>query len=502
MAMLLPMGQVLQAMQGEIIRLGEANAQGAVASAEQTVGVALNLLSTRASQGAAGVRAQFARLAAALESISGDPEAFRSEASGVERLHAQLTAVSSVNDLDELESSWRICLREFEALVARDIREERLSAVRHQSLISTLVDWEVGDLQGQLSGTQGKVQESTTIDGPKLEAYLRDRFDEPDLTVTSFRALPGGFGKETSLFEVQGRAISGGYVLRRDPVTPHVDNDCHRINHEFEVIRAVRERGFPAPEAVWCDLEHRLLPGGHFLVMRRAPGVAAGSVFAAHGSVPSDLSETLANILARLHALPELEELGVRTDSINPERARLSLSECTRQYVARWLEVYQGTDHLPSPATLSLFGWLLAHVPSNAGRPVLLHGDIGFHNFLFQEGQGTDVERQLSVVLDWEFAHLGDPAEDLAYVRNTLGNTLDWPQFLTHYREAGGAEISDDRIRFFEVWGHVRNAAGAGMVAAQLARGDMLELKGVLLPHLYVPMFLRAAQASIDRDVF
>lgn len=506
--MLLPIEQTLHALSEAIPTLKSSDASTAVASAEQSIGLALGLLLAREQRGPKAVLAQFHGLEKAMDSVAEELaqldglEGLSGRGGALEALRARLAASSRLTDLQALEHAWRSILQELEALVAVGIHDRRLNAAQREKLSRILVQWESADLQSQMAGAGGNEGDaaSLAIDGPRLQVYLRDRFSEPGLTVTSFRSLPGGFGKQTYLFAVQGRAISGDFVLRRDPEFNIVANDCHFVSVEFEVIRAVHALGFPAPQTEWCDTEHKLLPGGDFMVMRRAPGSAAGSVFSAQVAVPADLSKTLAHILARLHGLPPIQELTMLAGSINANLAKLSIADCTRQYLEEWFTLYRATPHLPSAAILSIFGWLLEHIPASTGQPCLLHGDIGFHNFLFNGEEGSN-ERELSVVLDWEFAHIGDPAEDLAYVRNTLGTALDWPAFLAEYRAAGGVEVSDERIRFFEVWGHLRNAAASSLAAAQLVHGETRELKMVLLPHLYIPMFLRAAQAAIDRPL-
>jgi aminoglycoside phosphotransferase (APT) family kinase protein len=226
--------------------------------------------------------------------------------------------------------------------------------------------------------------------------------------------------------------------------------------------------------------------------MRRAAGIAGGSVFGATQEVPVDLAATLAHILAQLHALPEMDELHDVTDSINHELWRSRLGDCVHRYLERWSDTFAREPHLPSPGIAALFRWVLENMPDfPSGRPVLLHGDIGFHNFLFDDGR-------LTAVLDWEHAHLGDPAEDLAYVRNTLGSALDWPRFLQAYRDFGGAEVSACRVHFFQIWGHLRNAAAAHLATGSFANGTTHEPKLALLPHHYVPVFLRTASALID----
>ena len=66
----------------------------------------------------------------------------------------------------------------------------------------------------------------------------------------------------------------------------------------------------------------------------------------------------------------------------------------------------------PLPELELVFGWFRGRAPT-AGATVLVHGDFKPGNTLLR---GDEV----AVMLDWEFAHLGDPLEDLGWVTNPL----------------------------------------------------------------------------------
>lgn len=489
--MLLPADRILGAIALELSQIEGLNGDSKQGSTRQSLDIGLRLLRTRERDGRKAIHTQLRQLSQALspllDSLCRIPglEALTGE------LQASIERALAKDDLQLLEQEWRQVLAATADLVRQAGRAPQASQALHEQLSQALTQWEAADLQQQLEHDDAAESGSTPFDGPQLQHYLQQRFDDQGLLVTRFQPLAGGFGKQTFLFEVEGSKLNGAFVMRRDTEEPLIDNDCHRIHQEYEVIRAVHAEGFPAPDAVWLDTEHALLPGGDFLIMTRAPGEPGGSVFAAQGAIPQDLTATLAGILARLHNLPPLSALKACNESINAERWALPLGECVDSYLRDWFETFLSEEHLPSPAIVSQFNWLLANVPQAAGTPVLLHGDIGFHNFLFDNGK-------LSAVLDWEFAHLGDPAEDLAYVRNTLGGALDWPAFMSAYQAAGGQPVEESRLRFFQVWGHLRNAASANIAAAKFADAQATGLKLVMLPHLYIPQFLRAAQAVID----
>jgi aminoglycoside phosphotransferase (APT) family kinase protein len=102
--------------------------------------------------------------------------------------------------------------------------------------------------------------------------------------------------------------------------------------------------------------------------------------------------------------------------------------------------------------------WLRQNEPPLPERLVLLHGDFRIGNMM--------VDRQgLSGVLDWEFAHIGDPAQDLGwpFVRTwrfkvdhlRFGGIAPAEPFLQAYSAASGRSIPAERIFYWEVFGNV-----------------------------------------------
>jgi aminoglycoside phosphotransferase (APT) family kinase protein len=497
--MLLPSEALLIAIRSEFARL-QTELPGGEASAVQAIGVVLQLLLGREQGDVAQIRQQVEVLRRRLAETAAELPASSDLAASTDlrrslaAVISQLDATQEADNLLAAERAWRNSVEALEAFAARVAAETTLDAASRTRLGLMLCTWERDDLSGPMKRSthaQAASAVNSEITAQSLQAYLRDRFKDGSLEVTACRRLPGGFGKQTYLFECAGHDFSGSFVLRRDLAEPVIENDCHRIAREYRLVRAVHERGFPAPDAVLLDTEHALLPGGDFMIMRRSPGVAGGSVFTSKGQVPAELVQTLADILARLHGLPPLEELGELTDSIRVHQWDMPLRDCVHSYIDEFRALFEREPHFSSPALVTLFGWLLTHIPRMDGKPVLLHGDIGFHNFLFHEGR-------LSAVLDWEFGHLGDPAEDLAYACNTLGDALDWTSFHAAYRAAGGREIDARRVQFFRVWGHVRNACASNLIAAKFAAGRLEDLKLAVLPNVYIPQFLDAALRLIE----
>ena len=372
-----------------------------------------------------------------------------------------------------------------EALIAESAAGS-LDAASRSELTRVLALWEVTDRRSLTDAeNEAGAEQDERITQERFETYLQDRFGEPDLKVASFRPLPGGFGKQTILVSVEGRAINGTLVIRRDPRVPLPDNDCHRVRNEYPVIRAAFDHGFPAPDALWLDTEHRLLPGPDFFVMRMSPGKTGGNVFRSTQDLSQQLVDVLASGVARLHTLPPLVELGDLTDSIRADRWELSIQEATRLYVQGWFDLFRASTHNPSPTLMALYGWVLNNIPDAPGRPVLVHGDVGFHNMLIDQGS-------LSALVDWEFAHIGDPAEDLGSIRNSLGDAM-WDDVMLAYKAAGGPEIDAQRLHFFRVWQHVRNASASNLAMGKFQTGEVTDLKLAYTGHYHFPLFIKAA---------
>jgi aminoglycoside phosphotransferase (APT) family kinase protein len=73
-------------------------------------------------------------------------------------------------------------------------------------------------------------------------------------------------------------------------------------------------------------------------------------------------------------------------------------------------------------------------------------------------------------IFDWEFGHLGDPAEDLAWpcVRSwrfghdalRLGGVGKAEDFFDAYRQAGGPAVDHEAVHYWEILGNLRWAVG------------------------------------------
>lgn len=118
--------------------------------------------------------------------------------------------------------------------------------------------------------------------------------------------------------------------------------------------------------------------------------------------------------------------------------------------------------------------WLEAHRPPPTGHTVV-HGDYRMGNLL------VDVSG-LQGVLDWELAHAGDPAEDIGWLTappwrfggtGAVGGFGPLDEFLTAYVNAGGTAVTENTVRWWQVYATLKWAVICALQAAAHLSGAM-----------------------------
>jgi aminoglycoside phosphotransferase (APT) family kinase protein len=256
--------------------------------------------------------------------------------------------------------------------------------------------------------------------------------------VEGLTRLSGGASKETWSFDAVGDdGTRTGLILRRDPAGR--PGEPGALDREAAAISLAYGAGLPVPQVLLCSPDRAL--GRPGMVMRRVEGetiarrILRDDRFAAARRV---LVSQLAGFAARLHALdvpaslPQPDPLALLRDQLDAfgrpsEVFELALTELER-------------DRPP------------------ARGPVLVHGDFRLGNLIV----GPD---GLRAVLDWELVHAGNPAEDLGWLcvkawRFGAGPAVAGmggrEDLLAAYLAAGGADISQAELRWWEILGTLR----------------------------------------------
>jgi aminoglycoside phosphotransferase (APT) family kinase protein len=286
-----------------------------------------------------------------------------------------------------------------------------------------------------------------------VQLYLDARFRGDAVRVRSCHQIPGGRSKLTVLLSVEANAqLPEEMVLRIDAPGSAINTT---VRDEFPVLDAMFRAGIAAPEPLWVEVDSRPL-GAPFLAMRRMPGSAAGDLWGAEKVSPA-IGLALAEALAGVHS--------ANVHAIWPD-APPAARQAAENMIGTFEQSWRVGDSTPSLAMEGAFGWLKRHLFCIEGPTVAVHGDAHFANLLA-------VGDTLVCLLDWEFAHPGHPADDLAYCRGYVETIMSWTDFIAHYRDHGGPAVTEDQLRFFAVWGHLRNITYGANMLRDIAAGDI-----------------------------
>ena len=285
--------------------------------------------------------------------------------------------------------------------------------------------------------------ERPVVDTARLESYLKNRFENyPDLSVTRCQMIVGGFSKTTVMFDVcwTKNAEPERMFMRKDLPVLFMDKTVH---NEYPLLESLYKAGLSVPEPYWLESDAGIFDGA-FYVMKAIPGSSDVSSWSEHA--PS-VSEQLAKILATLHSY----DAGQVLDSFAIENAGIAMEK----EIEFWRKLYARRRSKRHPLIELVLAWLDRNIPEELySRPArIVHGDVGFHNLMVDNGKVT-------ALLDWEFAHAGDPSEDLLYIKPFVEQFGLWDEFYKSYQAAGGISASTECENFVKVWSYARNAIG------------------------------------------
>lgn len=257
-------------------------------------------------------------------------------------------------------------------------------------------------------------------DHAPLAAWLACAVSASRIDIRVAARLSGGAVQENWRIDV---AVADGplagehaWVLRTDAAA-RIAVSLDRAA-EFKVLEAAHSAGVKVarPIARCADAD---VIGAPFLVQAFVAGTAQARRLVRDpelGRYGETLAADLGAELARIHAItPEAAPaLGILPLPIRPP---------ARAAVEMLRKALDGASE-PRPALEHILVWLDANAPER--RPLaLVHGDYRTGNYL------VDGDR-LAAVLDWEFAHWGDPHEDIGWF------TARCWRFGADDREAGG----------------------------------------------------------------
>lgn len=308
--------------------------------------------------------------------------------------------------------------------------------------------------------------------------------------------LPGGHSNLTYLLR---DAVGRELVIRRPPQGELLPK-AHDMWREYRIIDGLWPTAVPVAEPI-TYVDDRELCDVHFYVMGKVEGVALYTAEEVAGWLDEPArqraAESFIDTLAALHAI---------------DPADVGLAELGRPdaYVARQLKTWYGSWNASIEAARhdearlhELHDLLVSRMPEQ-GPGRVVHGDFGPHNCLFS------ADGQVTGVLDWEIATLGDPLADMAYSINAWVEPGDpgvygadpptaLPGFpsrddlIARYAAATGADLSN--LAYYRAFNSFKTACILHGVYARYMAGQK-STEGVDLPVLFARIGL-----SLDNAV-
>jgi len=242
-----------------------------------------------------------------------------------------------------------------------------------------------------------EVREGEELNMLTIASFLKDSIKGIDGPV-SIKQFPGGFSNLTYSILVGDRAM----VLRRPPFGKK-SKTAHDMNREYKILSTLYPI-FPYCPKPLAYTEDESIMGCSFYVMERIPGIILRKNIPTEmpfsGTQARKLCENMIDLLYRLHTL-DYNNIGLG-DFGKPQ------GYVNRQ-VTGWIKRYRNARTPDVPDFETIMAWLEKNQPPDSEFSGIIHNDYKFDNLVLNPNNPTEI----TGILDWEMATLGDPLMDL-----------------------------------------------------------------------------------------
>ena len=312
-----------------------------------------------------------------------------------------------------------------------------------------------------------------------LQQFLARQWPDADeITIEAFAVITGGYSEETYRFDAcvarNGERQTYPMILRKDPPdSANILLSSRQLEHEL-ICAVGQHTTIPVCKSHFVEMDPHTF-GQPAMLLERVRGSGEPSALF-NGGANADQLESVATqlceLMAQLH-LTDPKKLNPNGALDDPRNIGLDVSNWD-SYMDGMLDYYvreyPNLAFDPLPAYYDSFLWMRRNKP----RPmpvVLVHGDFNPANFLYENGQVT-------ALIDWENSHMGDPREDLGWLKqmdmlsatDIYGSVKVDGGFLGHYNKLTGFNVTPEEVEYFRVF----TAANIGtpVVAAVKRRLD------------------------------
>jgi aminoglycoside phosphotransferase (APT) family kinase protein len=242
-----------------------------------------------------------------------------------------------------------------------------------------------------------EVRAGEELDRDKIYAFIRAAIPgmRGEFGLTQF---PSGWSNLTYLLKIGERE----FVLRRPPIGKKAKT-AHDMSREYRVLKAIKPHYRYCPEALLYTEDASII-GCPFFVMERLHGIVPKTELPKGIRIPPNqaraLSENFIKAFAELHLI-DYQKAGLG-DFGKPQGY-------VRRQVEGWSQRYRDARTDDAPRLEEVMRWLHDKMPPESGRVCVIHNDYKLNNALLN----PQTPAEITGILDWEMATIGDPLMDL-----------------------------------------------------------------------------------------
>jgi aminoglycoside phosphotransferase (APT) family kinase protein len=272
------------------------------------------------------------------------------------------------------------------------------------------------------------------------------------------RRMGGGASKEQFLFDLVDPASGAAeqFVLRMDPLEGIVET-CR--TREAQLLVVIGDT-VPAPPVAFVDGDGRHMGQPAMITSFVRGATKPRDATAGPSGIGIVIGERasaalIPQYLDNLVAIHGFDFAGADLSTYAVPKA--GTNQAALWQLNFWARVLADDELEASPLLTYTACWLRERAPVCA-QPLMLHGDYRLGNFMFDEDS-----LEMTAVLDWELAHIGDFHEDIAYSLEPLfcsrdaqgqplvASMMTVRAFLDGYAERSGRTIDPVVLHWYQV---------------------------------------------------
>ncbi|WP_462413707.1 phosphotransferase family protein [Neobacillus sp. Marseille-QA0830] len=315
-----------------------------------------------------------------------------------------------------------------------------------------------------------------------LEDYFETKLTgSKSVEIQDFFQPSSGWSDESFIFTVHWESPIGkqqkGFAIRKK-TKGGLTLDFRSFYQQFQFLDLLSKHSdLPVPGVYWYEEDESVL-GGPFYVMDQLPGKSyvpwskEGQHFFKSAHEDGQVPVQFVQYLAKLHLL-DYRAAGFTKAFVEPKGEYGFIDDKLKDLE----DMYYRYQVSPDPVMVDALGWLKANKPA-AQRYSLIHNDYRTGNLLYDQYDITGI-------LDWEAAEIGDPLADVAYVcakSNRMDSPLmcyllDRSMFLETYSELTGLKMDEKVLHYYEVFHQVRFVLISQSAGTSFAKGETTDLR-------------------------